>query len=125
MSGVLEQVRKSPLKRFVFVGLPCFTKAVRLLAQQDNHFATKVAYCVSLFCGHLKSAAFAELLAWQAGIKPDNLKTFDFRHKLIGRPASSNTATGSKRAMSIARAKTCTTVLTSTARKREVRFREV
>lgn len=89
MSGVLEQVRKSPLKRFVFVGLPCFTKAVRLLAQQDNHFATKVAYCVSLFCGHLKSAAFAELLAWQAGIKPDNLKTFDFRHKLVGRPASS------------------------------------
>lgn len=88
MSDVLEQVRKSPFKRFVFVGLPCFVKAVRLLARQDNHFATKIAYCVSLFCGHLKSAAFAELLAWQAGIKPEDLNTFDFRHKLVGRSAS-------------------------------------
>jgi len=88
LSGVLEQLEENKFKRVAFVGLPCFIKAVRLLALNDSLFAAKVTFCVSLFCGHLKSAAFQELLSWQVGIKPGDTAQFNFRKKLIGRPAS-------------------------------------
>ena len=43
---------------------------------------------MGLICGHQKSSKFAEALAWQVGIKPGNLKSINFRKKLLGRPAN-------------------------------------
>jgi coenzyme F420-reducing hydrogenase beta subunit len=43
---------------------------------------------VGIVCGHLKSAAFAEMLAWQTGIAPRELRGIDFRAKLPDRPAN-------------------------------------
>lgn len=40
------------------------------------------------FCGHLKSAAFAELLGWQQSVSPANLVDIDFRVKTLGVDAS-------------------------------------
>lgn len=74
--------------RFLFIGLPCFVKAVRLIMRDDPAFAAKVPYLVGLVCGHLKSSRFAELLAWQKGIAPDDLASIDFRDKIEGRRAS-------------------------------------
>ncbi len=87
MSGVLDEVRAHP-GRYVVVGVPCFVKAVRLLAREDPLIRERVAFCIALFCGHLKSARFADLFAWQCGIAPGGLEAFDFRVKIEGQPAN-------------------------------------
>lgn len=95
LSGVIEHIRQQP-GRYAFIGVPCFVKAVRLLAQTDPSIRDSVKYCIGLFCGHLKSRNFAEHAAWQLGIEPAALQTFDFRTKLDDRPANRYgvTATG-------------------------------
>lgn len=87
MAEVINQVRQAPSLRYAIVGLPCFLKAVRLLAQQDPILRKAIVYHVGLVCGHLKSAAFGELLAWQVGIDPGRLQSINFREKLPGRKA--------------------------------------
>ena len=80
MSEVLTHVRETP-GRYAVVGLPCFIKAVRLLQAEHPVFAERVRYCVGLVCGHLKSSRFAEALAWEAGVAPEELKHLEFRAK--------------------------------------------
>jgi coenzyme F420-reducing hydrogenase beta subunit len=86
-SQVLSDVRKTP-GRYVFVGLPCFVKAIRRLALVDDVIRERIVYCVGLVCGHLKSKAFADCFGRQAGILPGDLKEIDFRVKIPGRYAS-------------------------------------
>lgn len=86
MSEVLGIVRKQP-GRYAIVGIPCFIKAVRLLMLQDPVIGERIRFCVGIVCGHLKSTRFAEMFAWQCGIKPNDLVTIDFRKKLPGLPA--------------------------------------
>ncbi|WPL19384.1 F420H2 dehydrogenase subunit F [Thiorhodovibrio winogradskyi] len=86
LSSVLHSVRDRP-GRYAFVGLPCFIKSVRLLQRQDPVFKERIKYCVGLVCGHLKSTRYAESLAWQIGIDPLALKSFDFRVKDDHAPA--------------------------------------
>jgi coenzyme F420 hydrogenase subunit beta len=88
LSEVLHEVRKHPGKRFAAIGLPCFLKALHRLSLLDSALAQALGPKIGLVCGHLKTAAFAEVLAWQAGIMPPELATIDFRHKLPDRPAS-------------------------------------
>lgn len=87
MSGVLEYVRAHP-GRYAITGVPCFVKAIRLLARTEAVFKDRIRFCVGMFCGHLKSTAYAELLAWQMGISPDDLVSIDFRGKIAGKPAN-------------------------------------
>ena len=87
MSSVLSEVRRST-GRYAFVGVPCFVKAVRRLCLVDPELDARIAYCIAIFCGHLKSRAFAEAIAWELGVEPAELETIDFRHKLYDRPAS-------------------------------------
>jgi coenzyme F420-reducing hydrogenase beta subunit len=87
MSAVLRQVREIP-GRYAIVGLPCMIKAVRQLMKHDRLLDERIAYCISLVCGHLKSARFADMLAWQMGIAPGNLSSINFRHKIADRKAS-------------------------------------
>lgn len=87
LGGAMAALRARP-GRYAVIGVPCFVKAVRLLARQDPVIAERVAACIALVCGHLKSARFAESLAWQAGVPPGALQAIDFRHKLPGRPAN-------------------------------------
>lgn len=83
LSEVLSKIRELPGK-YVLIGVPCFVKAVRLLQLQDSVLKEKIAYCVGLVCGHLKSKRFAEMFAWQCGVKPENLRSIDFRNKIDG-----------------------------------------
>lgn len=87
LASVLDTIRIRPA-RYAFVGLPCFIKAIRLTARQDQAFAKSVACCIGLVCGHLKSQSFAECLAWQLGIPPNGLESIDFRKKLPNRGAN-------------------------------------
>jgi coenzyme F420-reducing hydrogenase beta subunit len=87
MARILRDIRKSRI-RVAVVGIPCFVKAVRLLCEQDSALNARIAYCIGLVCGHLKSEFFALSHAWQAGIPLDGLRSVDFRRKLPGRRAS-------------------------------------
>lgn len=78
LASIIEKVESSN-KTFVFVGIPCFVKSIRLA--QSEGYLKNIKFCISLLCGHMKSAAFAENLAWQVGISPERLKTIDFRMK--------------------------------------------
>jgi coenzyme F420 hydrogenase subunit beta len=77
---MVEQVRGDGL-RYAVVGVPCFIRALRLLADEIPELAEQFTLYVGLVCGHLKSQFFAESLAWQAGVAPDKLETVDFRVK--------------------------------------------
>ncbi len=81
LAQVIEQVKEQD-KRYAFIGIPCFTKAMRLLEREDELLKSRVVAHIGLVCGHLKSRAFAESMAWQMGISPDNLISYDFRKKL-------------------------------------------
>ena len=74
-------------QRYALVGVPCFIKSARLLCREDRTLATQLIYFIGLVCGHLKSAAFAELLAWQCGVGPNELAAVDFRVKQPGEDA--------------------------------------
>ena len=74
-------------RRYLFIGVPCFVKAMRLLCREDSTLRAQVPYCFALVCGHLKSPAFAELFAWQMGVPPADLAAFDFRVKDASQPA--------------------------------------
>ncbi len=89
LSAVLSQILSRPGERFAIIALPCFIKAIRRLALQDPRVASAIGPTIGLVCGHLKTAAFAEMLAWQVGIGPDSLSAIDFRHKLPEPPATS------------------------------------
>lgn len=87
LATVLEEVRSSSL-RYALVGVPCFIKAARLLADQDPMIDERLTFYIGLVCGHLKSQFFAESLAWQVGVEPDDLGGVDFRVKNPDAPAS-------------------------------------
>jgi coenzyme F420-reducing hydrogenase beta subunit len=80
LSEVMQLVRDRP-GRYAIVGIPCFIKAVRLLMREDQILSERIRFCVGLVCGHLKSMKFAEMFAWECGIEPGNLLSFDFRKK--------------------------------------------
>lgn len=80
MSGVLKEIRKMP-GRYAILGLPCFIKAVRLLTQIDPLLNERVAFCISLVCGHLKSKRFSDFLGWQLGFAPGDVERINFRIK--------------------------------------------
>lgn len=86
-SEVLNKVKQTP-GRYAIVGIPSFIMAIRLLSLQDPIIKERIKYTVGLICGHQKSARFADCIAWQAGIKPGNLISIDFRKKLPGSPAN-------------------------------------
>ena len=88
LAGVLAEIRKTPESRFALVGIPCFVKAARLLAEQDPFFARAIRFHIGLVCGHLKSSAYAECLGWLAGVAPDDLEDVEFRRKTPGQPAN-------------------------------------
>mgnify|MGYP000870220270 FL=1 len=85
---VIARIGANHSGRYAFVGVPCFVKAVRLLAEKDPNVKAMVKYCVAIFCGHLKSKGFAEMIAWQVGSAPGDLAGIDFRVKLAGRSAN-------------------------------------
>ena len=88
MADVLETVLAGG-GRYAVVALPCFIRAIRCMCIELPELAERVHYFVGLMCGHAKTQAFAESLAWQLGVAPPDIEAVDFRVKDLGRPASS------------------------------------
>lgn len=87
LSRVLKIVKTVPGK-YAIIGIPSFIMAVRLLSEKDDLIRDRIKFTVGLVCGHQKSSKFAESIAWQAGIKPGNLKYINFRKKLLDKPSN-------------------------------------
>ncbi len=104
MSEAVRAVADSP-GRYLFVGLPCFVKAFRLLVQNDARLAASQFLTLGIVCGHLKSTRFADTLGWEVGIPPGDLTSINFRVKLEGLDASSYGCRVSDGARSIVRRK--------------------
>ena len=79
-SKVLQYVKDND-KRYLFIGIPCFVKALRLLQAKDQILKKRIKYTLGLVCGHLKSDFFAKTIAWELGVKPKELIDIDFRVK--------------------------------------------
>lgn len=86
MSQVLARLRDET-GRFAVVGVPCFVKTANLLRRNDPVLAERIAVTVGIFCGHLKSARYADYLAGQLGVEAGEVAAVDFRHKYPGRPS--------------------------------------
>lgn len=80
LADVVAQIRGDG-RVYAVVGVPCFIKALRLLAAEMPELDSQLRVYVGLVCGHLKSTFFAESLAWQAGVPPTELDSIDFRVK--------------------------------------------
>ncbi|HEY9012615.1 MAG TPA: Coenzyme F420 hydrogenase/dehydrogenase, beta subunit C-terminal domain [Devosia sp.] len=87
LSGVLDEIKDVP-GRYAIVGIPCFIKAVHLLRAVDPVFRERIVYTLGLFCGHMKSARFAESIAGQLGYDMQDVSRFEFRTKDTARPAN-------------------------------------
>ena len=80
LSEMIDHIRRVP-GRYAVVAIPCFAKALRLLARKDAVIAERLAVIGGIVCGHLKSKYYAEYLAWTAGVRPTELTAIDFRKK--------------------------------------------
>ena len=87
LSDVLYYIEQNP-GRYAITGVPCFIKTIRRLAEAKPVFKERITFTFGIVCGHLKSKGYAELIAWQLGVEPQNLAQIDFRKKLPGKKAN-------------------------------------
>lgn len=87
MADALRLVTDYP-GRYIVVGVPCFIRAARALCRENPIFNERLTYFVSLVCGHYKTHAFADSLAWQLNVHPRDLAQVDFRVKQGDRTAN-------------------------------------
>lgn len=95
LSQVLQKIKTTP-GRYAITGVPCFIKAIRNLCRQDPDLNERIRFTVGIVCGHLKSRFYAELLGWQLGVPPNDLRTLDFRKKLPGKKANEKGVTATR-----------------------------
>ena len=87
VSELMSRIREFP-GTVLFIGLPCFVKALRLAVRADETLQRKVKYTIGLVCGHLKSKHYAAYLSRICGVNERDVVTVDFRKKILQRPAS-------------------------------------
>ena len=86
-SGVITEIKRTN-EKILFIGLPCFIKAVRLAIKNDEVLKDRIFYTIGLFCGHLKSKHYCAYLARHCGVHESNIKEVNFRKKMPGMPAN-------------------------------------
>lgn len=80
MSEVLGFVRENEGK-YLFIGVPCFVKALRLLQHDFPILTERIIFAASLVCGHYKSVNWSILLGWSSGISPAAIESINYRVK--------------------------------------------
>jgi coenzyme F420 hydrogenase subunit beta len=81
LTDALLEIKRSKTGPYAIVGVPCFIKAARLIANQDNEIGSQLRYYIGIVCGHMKTKFFAEANSWELGIDPGDIKSVDFRVK--------------------------------------------
>jgi coenzyme F420 hydrogenase subunit beta len=78
MNHVLQEIRNLPGK-YAYAALPCQVHGYRMLAAEDLELASKIHCVIGLFCGgSLEPYLVPEILRTK-GLKPDDIKDFEFR----------------------------------------------
>ena len=85
VSRIIKEIKETDGK-VLFIGLPCFVKAMRLAMQADPVIRERIGYTIGLFCGHLKSKHYSAYLARCCGVSDKEIKTVNFRKKVPGKP---------------------------------------
>lgn len=86
-SDVVSEIRTTPGK-YAITGVPCYIKAIQLLRNSDPILKERIVFTVGLVCGHMKTHAYTQWLAWEAGVAPGEEYTIDYRHKNPDEPAN-------------------------------------
>jgi coenzyme F420-reducing hydrogenase beta subunit len=81
------KVIKSKDGRYAITGVPCYIKALRLLALEDNLVRERIKYTIGIVCGGMKSANQSKMIGWELGVHPNDLVKIDFRRKDDSRSA--------------------------------------
>jgi coenzyme F420-reducing hydrogenase beta subunit len=87
VSGIIRKIKEAD-RRILFIGLPCFLKALRFAMKIDHVLKERIVYTIGLFCGHLKTKRYTAYLAKSCGVNEKEIKMVNFRKKVSGRPAS-------------------------------------
>jgi coenzyme F420-reducing hydrogenase beta subunit len=87
MSQMVGLIKNQP-GRYAITGVPCFIKALRNIALVDERFRDRIKFTCGVICGHQKSTWYAEMIAWQLGVPPQELGAIDFRVKIPGAKAN-------------------------------------
>lgn len=87
MSSVLDEIRMRQ-GYYAIIAVPCMIKAVQLLRYHDPVLRERIRFTLGLFCGHMKSAFFAESIAMQMKVPVRRVRQIDYRNKLPDRPAN-------------------------------------
>lgn len=87
LDNIVKEI-KSKSGRFAITGVPCFIKTIRLLCNEDAELKSKINFTIGIVCGGMKSGNHSKLIGWQLGVKPDDLKSIDFRVKAENEPAT-------------------------------------
>lgn len=87
MSAVVQKIIEIP-GRYAVTGLPCFIKAIRLVAQKNRKLRERIVFTIGLVCGQMKSKNYTKYIAALAGndclIK---IKNIYYRGKSPEKPA--------------------------------------
>ncbi len=87
VSGIIRKIKELN-ERVLFIGLPCFIKAMRLAMELDHVLKDRIVYMIGLFCGHLKTKNYSAYLSRCCGVHEKEIKTVNFRKKVSGKPAN-------------------------------------
>lgn len=85
--NILKEIEKHK-GRYAITGVPCFIKAIRLLANANPVLKERIRFTIGIVCGGMKSANHSKMVAWELGVHPDKLLAIDFRRKYKDRPAT-------------------------------------
>lgn len=86
VSEILNLIKDKP-GRYLFIGVPCLVKSIRRIQKVDPIIKERIAYTVSLVCGHFKSINWSLSLGWAKGIEPQKMDNIQYRTKGDGIPA--------------------------------------
>jgi len=87
VSGIISQIRQTR-EKILFIGLPCFIKALKLASQADPLLRERIIYYIGLFCGHLKTKQYAAYLSRCCGVSEKEIISVNFRKKIPGNPSN-------------------------------------
>jgi coenzyme F420 hydrogenase subunit beta len=85
-SDVLRQIQNNPGK-YAIIGIPCFIKGIRLAQKRNKNLKDRIAICIGLICGQMKTKDFTSYIANLACVRGP-LKKVQYRGKNPGYPAS-------------------------------------
>lgn len=85
-SNVLKKI--DPLKKYAFVGIPCYIKALRNHSFDNPIIKNSIKYYISILCGHQKNKFYFDNILQSLNTSKKKIIDFDFRKKILGKPAN-------------------------------------